>query len=209
MTLIEFYLNNPVVVFVMLMIAVGGVLGICIGVICDIRKKKKKRREDGEMTFREFTAWCNERVCDGCWGFNTVINCINAQKEVRLSPPWAREAAWQRVNRERNIVECFVKPTNKKIEESLRAGDEREKQSEIKVTGSNCYALGIDAKIVPKGLCGHPNKRSVNPEKLDGLPISERDWCHCVFCRDMKYCYFAGACEYIIKEAGDEQREAD
>ena len=87
----------------------------------------------------------------------------------------------------------------------------REKQSEIKVTGSNCYALEIDAKIVPRGLCGHPNKRSVNPEKLDGLPISERDWTHCVFCvfGEKEYCTFAGECEHRIKGADDEQREAD
>lgn len=121
----EFYLNNPAVVFVMFMISVGGVLGLAIVVICDIREKKKKRREDGEMTFREFTAWCNERACDGRWGFNTVINCINAMNDVKLSPPWAREAAWRRINKERNIVECFVKPTNKKIEEYLKGRDRK------------------------------------------------------------------------------------
>lgn len=73
-------------------------------------------------------------------------------------------------------------------------------QSEILVTGGCSYALGINAKLVTNGLCGHPNKRPINPDCLDGLPISERDWTHCVFCRDMEHCYFAGDCEYRLLE---------
>jgi hypothetical protein len=76
----------------------------------------------------------------------------------------------------------------------------RENQSKILVTGSRCHALGANTKLATNGLCGHPNKRPINPNCLDGLPISERDWTHCIFCRDMKYCYFAGDCEHRIPE---------
>ena len=93
-------------------------LGFMAGAVAVIDRKKPRSAED--MTFKEFVAWCNERACDGCWGFNTVIACINAMNEVKLSPPWAREAAWQRVNREHRIVRDYVIPTNKKIEEYLK-----------------------------------------------------------------------------------------
>ena len=76
----------------------------------------------------------------------------------------------------------------------------RKNQSEILVTGHNSHALDINTKLATNGLCGHQNKRPINPNCLDGLPISERDWAHCIFCRDMKYCYFAGNCEYRLKE---------
>jgi hypothetical protein len=74
------------------------------------------------------------------------------------------------------------------------------KQKEILCSGARNVALGVDAKLVPAGLCGHPNKRPINPARLDGLPISERDWTHCIFYRDLKYCYFAGNCKHRIKE---------
>ena len=75
----------------------------------------------------------------------------------------------------------------------------RENQSEILCSGHRNVALGINTKLATNGLCGHPNKRPVNPTRLDGLPISEQDWTHCVFCRDMKHCFFAGDCKYRIK----------
>lgn len=62
-------------------------------------------------------------------------------------------------------------------------------------TGNLSAALGVDAKVVPNGKCNHPNKREVRRERLDGLPISERDWTHCVFCRGGE-CVFAGECEH-------------
>lgn len=84
---------------------------------------KKKQ----SMTFKEFKAWCNERSCDGLWGFTTVINCIAVLDEVHKAPSWRREKVWQQINKEHRIVEKFVEPTNKKIAEYLRSEDnERE-----------------------------------------------------------------------------------
>lgn len=71
------------------------------------------------MTFKEFSKWCNERACDGCWGMYTAMVCINACSEVLTLPFWKREKAWQKINAESEIVELFVKPTNAKIEEVL------------------------------------------------------------------------------------------
>ena len=34
------------------------------------------------MKFKEFTNWCNERACDGCWGMLEAIACINLINEV-------------------------------------------------------------------------------------------------------------------------------
>ena len=73
------------------------------------------------MTFKQFVAWCNERSCDGLWGFNTIVNCICALEECYQAPFWKREKVWQAVNKEHNIVLNFVEPTNRKIEESLRS----------------------------------------------------------------------------------------
>lgn len=75
------------------------------------------------MTYKQFVQWCNERACDGRWGFITVIQCINALKEVNQSPWWKREKVWQKVNMEHRIVENYVQPTNRRIEEVLSNGN--------------------------------------------------------------------------------------
>ena len=122
-------MSSDIIIGVLISILLVG-LGILVGLAtayirdADEAEKKERRRAGEEMTYKEFVAWCNERACDGVWGFNTVTNCINAMNEVKLSPPWAREAAWRRVNREHRIVEDFVKPTNKKIEEYLKGADD-------------------------------------------------------------------------------------
>lgn len=78
----------------------------------------------------------------------------------------------------------------------------RENQSEIMCSGTYSVALGINTKIATNGLCGHPNKRPINPNMLDGLPIPEFGWTHCIFCsEDMKHCYFAGECEHRLPES--------
>lgn len=79
-------------------------------------------------------------------------------------------------------------------------------------TGSCCYAAGINSKITPSGFCTHPEKREVDRRFLDGLPISERHWTHCVFYRidsdDGKYkCFFGGDCEYCKKHEDENKTE--
>lgn len=73
------------------------------------------------MTYKEFKMWCNERACDGRWGFLTAKVCINAITKVNQSPFWKREKVWQRVNLEHRVVEDFIIPTNELIaEEKLK-----------------------------------------------------------------------------------------
>lgn len=77
------------------------------------------------MTYKEFCAWCNERTCDGFWGFDTVVTCINIIKEIEVYPFWRKEKAWRKINEERKIVENYIEPTNKKIQEFLKLQEER------------------------------------------------------------------------------------
>lgn len=72
-------------------------------------------------------------------------------------------------------------------------------KDERQACGARCEAIPSDAKIVPSGRCGHPDKRPV-PEEiiLDGLPIPEHLWTHCVFCKGYGDCYFAGICNHKL-----------
>ena len=70
------------------------------------------------MTFKEFTRWCNERACDGCWSMNTTIFCIDIVNRVREKPFWKREREWQRINREEyDVISNIVSAINAKIKE--------------------------------------------------------------------------------------------
>ena len=74
-------------------------------------------------------------------------------------------------------------------------------------TGHNNYAIGIDAIKIPIGKCMHINRRTINKERLDGLPISERDWTHCIFYSEFGECFFAGNCPYCKYYTEDELNE--
>lgn len=69
----------------------------------------------------------------------------------------------------------------------------------LTVTGNRCVAAGIDTKIVPSGKCNHPEKRFVKEEYLDGLPIPEHAWTHCIFCNKDSDCFFTGECNHRIE----------
>jgi hypothetical protein len=69
------------------------------------------------MTFKEFSAWCNERAADGCWGLNTAKICIKIIDKVQKERFWRREKAWQAINDELQIEKLIVIPINKKIKE--------------------------------------------------------------------------------------------
>lgn len=43
------------------------------------------------MTFKEFTAWCNEQACDGWWGMVEAMVCIDLMAEIRKLSFWKRE----------------------------------------------------------------------------------------------------------------------
>jgi hypothetical protein len=68
------------------------------------------------MTFKEFVAWCNERACDGCWGYLTAMQCIEVLRDVRTYPFWKREKYWKHHYMHSTVIE-MVEQTNRKIAE--------------------------------------------------------------------------------------------
>jgi hypothetical protein len=54
-----------------------------------------------EMSYKEFDDYCNERACDGRWGFEEAIACLGMYDEIenivkgKLFKRKAREKAWE------------------------------------------------------------------------------------------------------------------
>jgi hypothetical protein len=54
-----------------------------------------------EMSYKEFDDYCNERACDGRWGFEEAIACCGMIREIeesvkgKLFKRKAREKAWE------------------------------------------------------------------------------------------------------------------
>ena len=71
------------------------------------------------MKFKEFTGWCNERACDGCWDMQTAIICSEIMKDVRKQSFWKREKYW-RENCEKEVLEEIVNPLNQKRKEMFQ-----------------------------------------------------------------------------------------
>ena len=47
------------------------------------------------MTFKEFSKWCNERACDGCWGMKEAMICVTICEDIYKKPFWKREKIWR------------------------------------------------------------------------------------------------------------------
>ena len=69
------------------------------------------------MKFKEFSAWCSDRACDGCWGMKEAIICIEVYEDIKKLPFWKREKKWEEVKTE--IESKIVEPINKMILERL------------------------------------------------------------------------------------------
>lgn len=67
------------------------------------------------MKYKEFVQWCNQRACDGCWGTEEAIVCIEVMGDIRKEPFWRREKVWRK-KFEVFIVDTIVCPTNELIE---------------------------------------------------------------------------------------------
>ena len=74
------------------------------------------------MTFKQFVKWCNERACDGCWGFYEALQCIEVMRDVKRYPFWKRENAW-RCHHMNAFVNEIVEQTNRKIQERFGDGN--------------------------------------------------------------------------------------
>lgn len=86
-----------------------------------------------QMTWKEFQKWCNERVCDGCWGYTEAKICIDVIMRIRKLPFWRRKKAWKKV--EQLMLEKIINPTNQKIKEVRRHNTEQVHQALDELVG--------------------------------------------------------------------------
>lgn len=70
------------------------------------------------MKFKEFSKWCNNRACDGCWGMKEAIICSNICQEIYKLPFWKREKAWK--EHKEFIINNIVQPIDKMIQEKAK-----------------------------------------------------------------------------------------
>lgn len=71
------------------------------------------------MTFKQFKQWCNERACDGCWGMNDAMFCIELIETMQKIPFWKRIKVWKKI--ETQVLISIVTPINQKIQEVMGA----------------------------------------------------------------------------------------
>lgn len=69
-----------------------------------------------EMTYEEFSNYCEDRACDGRWSFEEAIACIDIINEInkikvkpfgitsRIRTKQAREKAWQEFLKGERII---------------------------------------------------------------------------------------------------------
>lgn len=75
------------------------------------------------MKFKEFRNWCNQRACDGGWGMQIAIICLDVVDTVNKKPFWKREKFWEE-NFEQDVLKGIVEPIEKKIRELEGRSDE-------------------------------------------------------------------------------------
>lgn len=76
------------------------------------------------MKHKEFLAWCNERACDGRWGYDCARLCCAVAEDITKAPFWQRERIWRTLNKILDIEGLYVEPTNVKIKEFLGGQDD-------------------------------------------------------------------------------------
>ena len=68
------------------------------------------------MKFKEFSDWCNQRACDGCWSMATAIYCIDICSVINSYSFWKREKIWKE-QYEEHVVRDIVEVINEKRRE--------------------------------------------------------------------------------------------
>lgn len=71
------------------------------------------------MTFKQFRQWCNDRACDGRWGYDTAVYCIELIQNMMKIPWWKRNKVWKKI--QCGVLYAVVNPTNQKIKEVMGA----------------------------------------------------------------------------------------
>ena len=67
------------------------------------------------MTFKQFKRWCNDRACDGCWGYEEAVLCCEIIGNMMKIPWWRRKKTWKKI--EIQVLTSIVTPTNQKRQE--------------------------------------------------------------------------------------------
>lgn len=67
------------------------------------------------MTFKQFRRWCNDRACDGRWGYDEAVFCIELVNKMMKIPFWRRNKVWKRI--ELKVLSSVVTPVNQAIQE--------------------------------------------------------------------------------------------
>ena len=92
---------------------------------------------EGTMTWREFQKWCNERACDGLWGYKECEVCVAILRLIRSLPFWKRKHMWKLIAP--TMLEKIIHPTNQKIREMRRKNSEQVQQAlDELVGGKSC-----------------------------------------------------------------------
>jgi hypothetical protein len=110
------------------------------------------------MTYKEFSDWCNQRACDGCWGMNEATICINIIRQVQSQPVWKRERTWQELNSKYSIENKIIDPIDNKITEAYiinsinvkgnqSSKDTYQSYTTVGDTSSNIIFLDIDGVL--------------------------------------------------------------
>lgn len=86
-----------------------------------------------QMTWREFQKWCNERACDGLWGYKECKVCVEILRLIRSLPFWKRKHMWKLVAP--TMLEKIILPTNQKIEQVRKRNSEQVRQALEELTG--------------------------------------------------------------------------
>ena len=69
------------------------------------------------LSFKEFQDWCNQRACDGRWGFAEAVVCCDIMKQVNSVPKYRfkkRKQMWEELEPTANEI---LTKTNEKIKE--------------------------------------------------------------------------------------------
>lgn len=68
------------------------------------------------MEYKEFIDWCNQRACDGCWGLQEAVICLDIIEKVQKTAFFKRKNKWKELEPVANEI---VTKTNEKIKEVL------------------------------------------------------------------------------------------
>lgn len=64
------------------------------------------------MTYREFQNWCNDRACDGRWGIQDAMMCIQVLEIINTTPFWKRNKVWKEFE---PLIDKFMENLEQKI----------------------------------------------------------------------------------------------